>query len=105
METVKAYKIVEVEDDKIKTLFHGVDRSRVMESGVWIEADVKTGRDGSGDRWYETGWHTLPTLEDAKEYMSRFTKRTDRLGIAECEIKDVWPKAHSPPTRLPLPLD
>lgn len=94
----EAFKIVEVVDDQIKTLFHGVDRSRVMEPGIWIEGDVKTGRDGTGKKWYKTGWHSLPSLEEAEEYMTRFTQRTDRLHIAQCQIKDVWLKPQSPNT-------
>lgn len=48
---MKAYKIVEVVDGKIKTLFHGINKSRTMPEGIWLEADVKMGRDGSGDRY------------------------------------------------------
>jgi hypothetical protein len=92
---MKTYKICEVKDGKIKTLFHGVNNSKVVKQGVWIEGEVKQGRDGSGDRWYLTGWHTLPTLEDAKAYMSNFNKRLDLLHIIECEVKDTWLKEHS----------
>ena len=65
-----AYKIVELDDNKIKTLFHGVNGSRTVSCNKWIEADCKQGRDGSGERWYLTGWHTLPTKEDAEKYMT-----------------------------------
>jgi hypothetical protein len=90
------YKIVEVVDDKIRTLFHGINGSRTIPKNKWIEADVKIGRDGSGDRYYKTGWHTLPTKEDAEAYMSRFKARTDILKIVKCEIKEHWNKEHSP---------
>lgn len=91
-----AYKIVEYEDNKIKTLFHAVNGSRIIPCNKWIEADVKQGRDGSGDRWYLTGWHTLPTKEDAERYITRFKNRVDKLKIVKCEVKDTWSKEHSP---------
>lgn len=95
LQVIPAFKIVELVDDRILTLFHGINRSREMSRQEWLEADVKLGHDGVGTR-YQTGWHSLPTLEEAEEYLSRFRKRTDRLGIVTCEIYDVWPKAHSP---------
>ena len=93
---MKAFKIVEVLDGKIKTLFHGLNKSKTMEQGKWLEADVKLGRDGSGNRYYLTGWHTLLTLEEAKEYLSRFKSRIASLKIVECEITEIWKKQHSP---------
>jgi hypothetical protein len=93
---VIVYKIIETDNSTIKTLFHGINGSRVMPSGKWLEADVKQGRDGSGERWYLTGWHTLPTKEDAERYMTRFKNRVDKLKIVKCEVKDTWSKQHSP---------
>lgn len=92
----RAYKIVEVENGKIKTLFHGVNRSRVMQQGEWIEADVKLGRDGSGEKYYTVGWHTFLKLEEAQEYIKRFRDRKELLRIIECTICDTWLKEHSP---------
>jgi hypothetical protein len=91
-----AYKIVEMTNDKIKTLFHGINGSRTVPINKWIEADVKQGRDGGGERWYLVGWHTLPTKEDAEKYITRFKNRVDKLKIVKCEIKDIWNKEHSP---------
>jgi hypothetical protein len=91
----EAFKIVELENGEIKTLFHGINNSRTMPTGVWLEADEKIVRDGSGDRYYISGWHTLPTYEDCVKYMSRFKNRTDILTIVPCEIKDIRLKDHS----------
>lgn len=96
MKSREAYKIVEVHDDKIRTLFHGVEGSRVIEQGVWIEADVKNGRDGRGGTEYQTGFHSLPTLLAALDYLNRFKTRVDELHIIQCLISDVWEKEHSP---------
>ena len=90
---MKAYKIVELEKGNIKTLFHGINKSRVLEQGKWIKADIKLGRDGKGDCWYMTGWHSLPSIEVAQKYLGNFTNRLDRLRIVECEVKgDIHPK-------------
>lgn len=91
-----AYKIVEIVDNKIRTLFHGLHGSRTVPYSEWLEADVKMGRDGSGDRYYLTGWHTLPTKEEAFKYLERFKSRTDILKVVECTIRDTWRKEHSP---------
>lgn len=93
---MKTYKIVEVKDDAIYALFHGVEGSRVLKPGEWLEAKLSEGRDGSGERWYQTGFHSLPTIESAREYLARFKSRTERLRIAECEALGTWEKEHSP---------
>ena len=93
---MKAYKIVEVVDGNIKTLFHGIDGSRVMHKGKWIKAEGKQVTDGSGQKPYKSGWHVLLTYEDCVAYMSRFKKRIDLLKIVECCVKNTTPKVHSP---------
>lgn len=94
---MKVYKIVEVVEGDIKTLFYGINKSRIMPKNKWIKADVKIGRDGSGNRYYKTGWHTLPSVKEAKDYLKNFKSRLNILKIVECEIKgDIWKKEHSP---------
>lgn len=91
------YRIVELDGGQIKTLFHGKAGSRVLEMGAWLEADDKTVRDGSGNRWYRSGWHTLPTLDGARTYMARFrSSRRERLRLVRCKVRDTWEKEHSP---------
>lgn len=92
---MKTYKIVEADALGYMTLFHSVSRSRRLPVGEWLEADVKPARDGSGDRWYLAGWHSLPTKAEAEAYLSRF--RVDRpLSVVEVEVLDTWTKDHSP---------
>ena len=91
-----AYKIIEFEDGKVKTLFHGVNGSRTLKMNEWIKAKEIKGRDGSGDRWYLTGWHCFYTFEEAKSYLKAFRTRKEKLKIAEVEVKNIRKKEHSP---------
>jgi len=93
---MKAYKIVEVVNGEIKTLFHGINGSRVMPKGKWIKANQVMGKDGTSETKYLTGWHVLLSYEDCVAYMSRFKKRLDILKIVECQVKHATPKEHSP---------
>jgi hypothetical protein len=91
-----AYKIVEWDGKSAKTLFHTSTRGREIPRGKWVRALSRSGRDGTSKTWYTTGWHSLPTLADAKAYGKKFVKRLDRLRIVKCRIKNTWPKTHSP---------
>ncbi len=93
---MKAWKIVEVVDGNIRTLFHGLDGSRTVPTGKWLKAERKLGSDGTGKRKYFTGWHVLLSKADAEEYLKVFTTRLHLLKIVECEIGGYRPKEHSP---------
>jgi hypothetical protein len=92
-----AYRIVEKTDKGYKTLFHGVNKSRMLEVGKWLRSEQKTVKDGTKGKYYESGWHLLEDLEECRAFMkSRFTAPRE-LVIVECKIKgETWPKAHSP---------
>lgn len=95
METTTAYRLYEQRDGELYPLQH---KTRTpVPVGEWVEADVKVARDGSGDRWYRAGFHSVETLEAAVAYMSHFrTARRERLRVVRVEISDVWRKEHSP---------
>jgi len=95
MAEIQAYKIVEVVDGKVKTLFHGLNGSRTIPSGVWLKADQKLVSDG-GSTQYVSGWHVLTDYDETKKYLGRFKTRTDILTIVPCVVKNVRPKKHSP---------
>lgn len=90
------WKIAERNDDgTIKTLFHGVKGVRKIPKGVWVESEKKWVNDGNSQSYW-SGWHVLPSKEIAEAYLTRFTKRLDKLVIIPCNIKgEVWPKAHA----------
>lgn len=92
----RAFKIIEIVNGEIKTLFHGINGSRVMPVNEWLRADIKIVSDGTSGTPYKSGWHTLPDYESTVEYMKRFTKRLEILRIVECEVRNTWSKEHSP---------
>jgi len=67
------------------TLFHGIKGSKQVKAGEWLYASVKSVRDGSGGKYYYSGIHVLPSLEDAVEYMKNFDNPEDKtIVLVEC---------------------
>lgn len=93
---MRAYKIVEVVDGEIKTLFHGLNGSRTMPRGMWLQAQESWVRDGSKGAYYLSGWHVFLNLADATDYLLRFTKRVELLQVVQCHVVGLRPKTHSP---------
>lgn len=87
------YRIVELKNGEPHSLFHGTNRSRALPVGEWIEAEKKMVRDGAG-KWYLSGFHVMPTLEEANEYFQIFKKKENRV-IVPCEAEGLRPKEHS----------
>lgn len=89
------WKIAEKQPDgKIKTLFHGVNGTRVITWDKWLEAVEKPVNDGSGPT-YLSGWHVLPSVEVAHSYLKRFTTRTDQLVVLPCHVRNIRRKEHA----------
>jgi len=88
------FKIVEYENDTIKTLFHGINGSRTIPANTWLKAVIKPVRDGSKGTEYLSGWHIMKTKTEAKEYLTRFSN-TKTKRIVSCHARHVWKKAHS----------
>ena len=94
--TIKAYKIVETDNGTdMKTLFHGVNGTRIIKPGTWIKATEKMVKDGTSKTEYLSGWHILLHKREAHEYLKAFTKRLEKLRIIEVFVKDIRPKEHS----------
>ena len=91
------YKIVDKDSKgRFKTLFHGVDGNRHIPLGWWVRSKQKTVRDGSVGTQYKSGWHIMMNLDEAQEYLSRFTANKERV-IVEVDVKGkIWAKEHSP---------
>lgn len=93
---IKAYKIVETDNGKdMKTLFHGVNGTRIIKPGVWTKATEKMVKDGTSKTEYLSGWHILLNKKEAYDYLKAFTKRLEKLRIIEVFVKDIRPKEHS----------
>ena len=79
------FRIVEFKNNKHYSLFHSTSKNRLLETNKWLIADKKLVRDGSGDNWYISGWHTFLSKNIALKYLNRFKHKTDRI-IIECKI-------------------
>ena len=89
------YKIVDEDKPGVfKTLFHGVNKSRVLKFSEWLKAELKMVKDGTSKTTYLSGWHIAPSYEECVEYLKSF-KHTDKKRIVKCTAKNIWPKAHS----------
>ena len=83
-----AYKIMKYgkTDGWWSTLFHAIDGSKQVKEGVWLKAEVKYVRDGSGGTYYNSGIHVLPSLADALKYMENFDDPLDKtIVLVECQ--------------------
>lgn len=89
------YKIVdEVKPGVFKTLFHGVNRSRILNFNEWLKAEIKDVTDGSCQTTYKSGWHIAPSYEECVRYLE-FFKNVKYKRIVKCKAKNIWPKTHS----------
>jgi hypothetical protein len=90
-----AYKIVESSPKGPKTLFHGLNGSRLIPKGKWLKAEKKMVKDGTSKTQYLSGWHVLPSEEEAAKYLQRFKTRIDKLCIIPVLVKNIRQKSHS----------
>jgi hypothetical protein len=93
MKVRKAYRIVEIKNGKIKTLFHGIKGSRCLKPGVWLKAERKLVSDG-GTR-YMSGFHVMTDWQECSDYLNRF-KPNRELKVITVEVRSMRAKAHSP---------
>ena len=88
------YKIVERDDEQIKSLFHGNRGSRKLNTNEWMEAEMKHVSDGFNGTVYISGWHIAPSFQECKKYLKYFKKLKNK-AIVKCEAMNIWPKTHS----------
>jgi hypothetical protein len=83
---VVGYKVVEIVGDKVMSLFHGTNRSRVIPLGIWYKCRHKWVSDGSGGEYYKSGWHYFDSEERAMEFFGALHTRMDRY-IIKCYVR------------------
>jgi hypothetical protein len=74
---MKGYRLVEVKNGKIMSLYHGTNGTRVITPGKTMTAYKTVAEEGTGGQKFISGFHFFPFESVAKKYMTRF-KRTDR---------------------------
>ena len=78
------------------SLFHGTDGSRIIPLDRWHKANIKLVRDGSNNRYYDAGWHFLPSKEDAINFFSRMFRIKDNRYVVKCYVRgNIRLKEHS----------
>lgn len=92
-----AYRICERKNGKLLTLFHGLNGSRVLPEGVWLEATKKIVTDGTRktSTQFLSGFHVLLTQEECEQFSKKFRAPRD-LVMVECEVEGIRKKEHSP---------
>lgn len=88
---MRTWRLCEVKRGLPHTLFHGVNygRPRRIVFNTWLRADLRMVNDNGTP--YISGFHTLPEVDDLKEYAQRF-KPTREIAIVPVEIRSWWPK-------------
>lgn len=96
VKSIDAFKIVEIVEGGIRTLFHGLDGSRRMPRGVWLRAVERLVKDGTSKTTYLSGWHIFLSESECVKYLSRFTERRELLKVVSCKVRCTRSKRHSP---------
>ena len=90
------FKIMEKTNkpDHFKTLFHGINGTRTVPAGEWLEATIKPVKDGSGGTVYNSGIHVLANYHDAVSYLKNFSNIENKV-IVTCVAQGIRLKRHS----------
>jgi len=99
MNSLRTKKIFEQKAGELFTLFHGIEGSRRVPRGVWLEAKEKEVRDGTGNARYISGFHVFRPDVDPEKYLSKFQKPRE-LIVVEVEVRGTRPKPTNPEVLL-----
>lgn len=90
------YRILENKDKLPHTLFHGVKGSRRLPLNEFINAEIKEGRDGSGQKkLYKTGFHVVKTKQQAEDFFMKMFRIKKNRVVCRVEVGKLWRKEHS----------
>jgi len=90
------YRIVEIKNNKVMSLFHGTNGSRQIPLNMWHKANIKDVSDGSKGKNYKSGWHFLLTLDETINFFTRMFRVKDNRYIVQCHVrKNIRQKTNS----------
>ena len=90
------YRIVEIKNGKVMSLFHGTNKSREIPIGVWHKANIKTVSDGTNGKPYTSGWHFLENREEAESFFERMFRVKENRHVIKCYVRgNIRPKRNS----------
>lgn len=87
------YKAFRHTDRGIEFFMHGLQGSKLVRMNQWMTADTKTVRDGSGKRWYESGFHVFSSFDQVARWLKRVKTP---VVIHVVKAQKVWEKERSP---------
>ena len=91
---IPCFKIVNVAPDgSYKTLYHGVNRTRVLPKDKWVTAERKWVGEGGVKYW--TGFHVIKSLDECNKYLKRFSSKKEPRIIVPIFAKNLRPKVTS----------
>lgn len=92
---IECYKIMDLSNDgkSYKTLFHGVNGSKILPFDTWVLADRKWAGEGGSKYW--TGFHVILTKENCEKYFKKFTDESKTRVIIKCMAMNLRPKESS----------
>lgn len=76
---LKAFQVGE--DGLPRFIFHGVNGSRVVPMDRWIKAKQKLVRNGSGQMYYKSGFHSFQSMADTARW-----QKSVRKDYAICRV-------------------
>ena len=93
---MKAYRICERKGDKVLTLFHALNGTRVLPLNQWLNANIKIVSDGARETstQYISGFHAFEDKNECKRFIKMFRAPRD-LVLVECEVEGIRRKEHS----------
>ena len=84
---MKGYRMVEITDGVIKSLFHATNGSRKFCFDRWIKADKKIVHDGSHGKEYVSGFHFLKDRAIAEKFFDRNFRVKKNRYIVPCRVR------------------
>lgn len=96
MEYIVGYRIVEVKNNNVLSLFHTTNGSRVIPQNQWNKAKSAIVKDGINGTPYLSGWHFLSTKQDADNFLERMFRIKKNRRVIKCYLRgNIREKQHS----------
>ncbi len=84
----KVYKVFECKDGQPHFMFYGINGLRAVPLNKKLKAERKIVRDGSGKRWYKSGFHVYCSLDILKKFVKTLKVNRDMRFIVEVRAKN-----------------
>jgi hypothetical protein len=102
----ECFRIVEVKNGKVMSLFHGTNGSREIPLDMWVACTKKEVSDGRGNYHYQSGFHAIDTLDNAVNFFNTMFRIKQNRYIVPCKIRgNIRPKREGQVRRAALLAD